>query len=184
MNKKLSAAEEFARMKHRGLKRKDGITPSIRHLSQVVKRLERMGVTEPDILSAAWLHDVVEDTDVTYDGIKNRFGRRVAEIVVAVSKDNRLPKRQRERQYISQLRRASFGAKLVKLGDIVANLADLEKSNYSRAKKIDAVRQKVRYLKAIRNGIRSRRQQVPDIGAIEDELNGLLEFYGQKRFGF
>ncbi len=184
MSKKLSEAIQFAKTKHRGMKRKDGITPSLRHLKQVVKRLEKMGVKDPDILIAGWLHDVIEDTDVTYDGIKKRFGKKVAEMVVAVSKDNRLPRKQRDIQYVNQLRRSSFGAKLIKLGDIVANLADLERSNYSKSKKVDAVKQKIRYLKAIRLDIKSKSSQVPNLELIEDELNDRLEFYGQKRFHF
>lgn len=184
MSKKLSEARRFAKTKHRGLKRKDGITPSLRHLSQVVRRLERMGINDSDTLSAGWLHDVIEDTDVTYDRIQKRFGRNVAEMVVAVSKDNRLPKKKRDAQYVKQLKNCSFGAKLIKLGDIVANLSDLERSNYSSAKKIDAVKQKIRYLRAIRPGISSKKSKIPRLESIEDELNERLEFYGQKRFSF
>ncbi len=196
-SKKLSLskrAEEFARKKHHGLKRKDGITPSIRHLKQVVERLEKMGITKQQrqrgrrrdehILCAGWLHDVIEDTDVTYDTIQKKFGRDVAEMVVAVSKDNRLSKKKRDEQYIAQLKRCSFGAKAVKLADIVANLADLEKSNYSRKKKVDAVKQKVRYLRAIKPGIASKRSHLAGLEEIENELNDLLEFYKQKRFYF
>lgn len=184
MIKKLSEARKFAKMKHRGLKRKDGITPSLRHLSQVVKRLERMGVNDSDILSAGWLHDVIEDTDITYDEIQKRFGRNVAEMVVAVSKDNRLPKKKRDAQYVRQLKNCSFGAKLIKLGDIVANLADLERSNYSSAKKADAVKQKVRYLRVIKPRISARKTRIPGLESIEDELNEHLQFYGQNRFSF
>ena len=89
-------ARNFAKKKHAGQLRKNGKTPYFSHLKDVVKNLKKMKVTNKDTISAAWLHDTIEDTDTDFDSIKDRFGKNVAEIVVSVTKDNRLPRKQRE----------------------------------------------------------------------------------------
>ena len=83
-----------------------------------------MKVTNEEIICAAWLHDTIEDTDTDYDSIKDRFGKNIAEIVVSVTKDNRLPKKQREIKYQKDLKASSAKAKLVKIADILANVND------------------------------------------------------------
>jgi len=83
-----------------------------------------MKVTDEDIICAGWLHDTIEDTDTDYDMIKNLFGKRVADIVVSVTKDNRLPRKQREAKYVKDLKSSNAKAKLVKIADILANVND------------------------------------------------------------
>lgn len=43
--------------------------------------LREHGVNDATLLAAAWLHDVVEDSDATIEDIENLFGSKVAEIV-------------------------------------------------------------------------------------------------------
>ena len=117
-------ARNFAKKKHAGQLRKNGKTPYIFHLKDVVKNLKKMRVTNKDIICAGWLHDTIEDTDTDFDSIKDRFGKNIAKIVVSVTKDNRLPKKQRERKYAKDLRDSSAKAKLVKIADILANVND------------------------------------------------------------
>ena len=52
--------------------------------------LERAGIDDEEVLAAAILHDVIEDTDVTHSDIKNIFNVRVADIVLEVSDDKEL----------------------------------------------------------------------------------------------
>ena len=120
----ISDARSFAKKKHAGQLRKNGKTSTFSHLKDVVKNLKKMRVTNKDIICAAWLHDTIEDTDTDFDSIKDRFGKNVAEIVVSVTKDNRLPKKQREREYVKDLKSSSVKAKLVKIADILANVND------------------------------------------------------------
>ncbi|MBC8252246.1 MAG: HD domain-containing protein [Candidatus Nitrosopelagicus sp.] len=117
-------ARNFAKKKHAGQLRKNGKTTTFSHLKDVVKNLKKMKVTNIDIICAAWLHDTIEDTDTDFDSIKNRFGKNVADIVVSVTKDNRLPKKQREIKYAKGLKSSSVKAKLVKIADILANVND------------------------------------------------------------
>ena len=122
----ITQARNFARKKHRGQLRKNGKSTTFSHLKCVVKNLKKMNVTNEEIICAAWLHDTIEDTDTDFDIIKERFGTKVAQIVVSVTKDNRLPKKQREIKYARDLKKSSAKAKLVKIADILANVNDAQ----------------------------------------------------------
>ena len=117
-------ARNFAKKKHAGQLRKNGKTTTFSHLKDVVKNLKKMKVTNNDTICAAWLHDTIEDTDTDFDSIRDRFGKNVADIVVSVTKDNRLPKKQREIKYAKDLKSSSTKAKIVKIADILANVND------------------------------------------------------------
>jgi guanosine-3',5'-bis(diphosphate) 3'-pyrophosphohydrolase len=117
-------ARSFAKKKHTGQLRKNGKTTTFSHLKDVVKNLKKMKIIDKDTICAAWLHDTIEDTDTDFDSIKNRFGKNVADIVVSVTKDNRLPRKQREIKYAKDLKSSSVKAKLVKIADILANVND------------------------------------------------------------
>src|SRR3990172_8322369 len=95
--------------------RKDGTTPFYDHLLGVVARLKNLGVTDEDVLAAAWLHDTLEDTRTSFVEIDSRFGSKVAVLVLSLSKDRSLPKAKQEEQYVKQLKEASLEAKLIKL---------------------------------------------------------------------
>ena len=120
----ITQARNFARKKHRGQLRKNGKSTTFSHLKCVVKNLKKMNVTNEEIICAAWLHDTIEDTDTDFDSIKEKFGKNVADIVVSVTKDNRLPKKQREMKYGKDLKSSNSKAKLVKIADILANVND------------------------------------------------------------
>ena len=117
-------ARSFAKKKHTGQLRKNGKTTTFSHLKDVVKNLKKMKIIDKDTICAAWLHDTIEDTDTDFDSIKNRFGKNVADIVVSVTKDNRLPRKRREIKYAKDLKASSAKAKLVKIADILANVND------------------------------------------------------------
>ena len=117
-------AKNFAKRKHAAQLRKNGKTTTFSHLKDVVTNLKKMKVTNEDTICAGWLHDIIEDTDTDFDSIKDRFGKTVAEIVVSVTKDNRLPKKQREAKYVKDLKISNAKAKLVKIADILANVND------------------------------------------------------------
>jgi len=120
----ITDARKFAKRKHAGQLRKNGKTTTFSHLKDVVKNLKKMKVTNNDIICAGWLHDTIEDTDTDFDSIKEKFGKNVADIVVSVTKDNRLPKKQREMKYGKDLKSSNSKAKLVKIADILANVND------------------------------------------------------------
>ena len=180
MNRILLAIS-FAKKKHRYQLRKDCTTPYWHHLKQVVQNLQKLGIKNQDILCAGWLHDTIEDTNTDFDDIEKRFGKTTAKIVAQVTKDTRIPQKQRESQYLLQLKRASWQAKAVKLGDLVANIADLKNSGFSKQKKVKEVRDKLKYISAIKPGLVKNKSKLPGLKKIENELNDLLVQYGQKK---
>ena len=147
---KLLDAENFAKERHSGMLKKDGVTTHYEHLTGVVTRIKNLGVTDEDVLCAAWLHDIIEDTETRFDEIDKRFGSRIAVLVLSLSKDKQLPKRLQEEQYIKQLRESSFDAKLIKLCDISANLKSIKSSTLSKTKKAKTIRKILYYLNAIK----------------------------------
>lgn len=113
------AAYEYAVLQH-GSQLYDG-RPYAYHLTAVVSVLERFGFTEPDIRAAAWLHDVVEDTDAAIDDIIAAFGSRVGELVWVVTSEP--GKNRKERNTLTYPKiRATAGALVLKLADRIANV--------------------------------------------------------------
>lgn len=120
------AALRFAAERHRVQARKDGETPYVNHLIDVVELLARVGrVRERDVLLAAILHDTVEDTGTKPEELAADFGARVAEIVVEVSDDKSLAKEVRKQKQIDHAHSLSREAKLVKLADKISNVVDV-----------------------------------------------------------
>ncbi len=78
-------AFDFARAAHKGLKRRSG-EPYILHPISVARIvLNEIGLGSTSICSAL-LHDVVEDTDYTFEDISNHFGPKIAQIVEGLTK--------------------------------------------------------------------------------------------------
>lgn len=176
---RLKSAEQFAKDKHKGQARKNGVTPYSDHLEAVVSRLKSLGVGDEDILCAGWLHDTLEDTDTTFDEISERFGQKVALLVLSLSKDESLPKKEKEIQYTQLLKSAPFEAKLVKLCDISANLKDMDDS-MSKTKKKKTVNQKLHYLRIIKNDLVTHLDKYPKISLLVDGINQIITRYHQR----
>jgi guanosine-3',5'-bis(diphosphate) 3'-pyrophosphohydrolase len=77
------------------------------------------------VLSAAMLHDTIEDTATTAGEIEARFGTRIATVVVEVSDDCSLDKATRKLRQVEHAPHLSPEAKLVKLADKICNLRDI-----------------------------------------------------------
>ncbi|WP_336083558.1 HD domain-containing protein [Nocardia sp. SSK8] len=75
-------AREFARAAHGD--QKYGQAPYLTHLAAVRGVLADFGYDGPHG-TAAWLHDVIEDTPVTAEEVESRFGRAVLDLVWAVT---------------------------------------------------------------------------------------------------
>lgn len=125
--KRLLAAAAFAAKKHSGQKRKGkDEEPYINHPLEVANLLISVGaIDDIDILTAALLHDTIEDTDTTRQDIKARFGQRTADIVMEVTDDKSLPKAERKRLQVEHAPDLSAAAKLVKLADKISNITDI-----------------------------------------------------------
>jgi guanosine-3',5'-bis(diphosphate) 3'-pyrophosphohydrolase len=124
----VAKAVEFAVRYHGDQTRPTG-APYAEHLLEALEVLVRgAGVTDPGILQAAVLHDVVEDTPCTIEDVRQAFGDRVAAMVGWVTKPEPAEGADRKaakEAYLSRLRDAPDDAVLVKLADRVSNVQTL-----------------------------------------------------------
>lgn len=123
---KITRAYELASEAHKLQKRVAG-DPYIIHPLEVANILADMSL-DSDSITAALLHDVVEDTPVTLEDIKSQFGKDVADLVDGVTKLGRIPYSSKEEQQIENLRKMFLAmAKdirvlLIKLADRLHNM--------------------------------------------------------------
>ena len=126
-------ARQFATTAHRGVgqTRKYSGEPYDEHLRRVAALV--CGVTDdPEVIAAAWLHDVVEDTPVTIDEIEREFGRGVRELVDALTDvsrphhGNRKARKALDREHLAG---APVRAQTVKLADLIDNCDDICRHN-------------------------------------------------------
>ena len=123
----LDKAIVFAVNAHKNVERREKGFP------YVVHPLEAMAIAstitnDQEVLAAAALHDVVEDTDITIDEIGKEFGGRVAELV-ALESDNMDPEyhkgiswKDRKVLGFKRIKGSSRDAQIVALGDKLSNM--------------------------------------------------------------
>jgi (p)ppGpp synthase/HD superfamily hydrolase len=122
---RLLRAVAFAARAHRHQLRKDGATPYVSHVFRVCLTVRHVfGVDDEGALTAAVLHDTIEDTTTDFDDIEKTFGADVAGWVRALTKEKREREPQRERKYIEELAQSPWQVKLCKLADVHDNLLD------------------------------------------------------------
>lgn len=118
-------ARRFATKWHGSIdqRRKYTNEPYIHHASAVAAIVRRV-TDDQEMLAAAWLHDVVEDTPCSLEEIEQAFGAAVAALVAALTSPSRPEDGDRaERKAIdlAHLAKAPPRAKTIKLADIIDN---------------------------------------------------------------
>ena len=123
----LMEAAMFAAEKHRNCRRKDAYaTPYINHPIKVADLLASVGkINDIEMLQAALLHDTVEDTKTTPKEIEKKFGRGVRDLVMELTDNKKLKKAKRKRIQIKKAPNLTPRAKVIKMADKIANLADI-----------------------------------------------------------
>ena len=122
----LDRAITFAVKAHQGMERKGKGFPYIVHPMEAVCIVATM-TNDQELLAAAALHDVIEDTDTTADDLKKEFGERVAMLLEAESDDKTGGSKaetwhQRKQDTLDRLRNADLDIKIVALGDKLSNM--------------------------------------------------------------
>ncbi|WP_456399354.1 RelA/SpoT family protein [Mesoaciditoga sp.] len=123
-------AYEFAKRAHEGQKRDSG-EPYICHPVSVAKIVFDLGM-DPQTICGALLHDVVEDTDVSLEEIKEKFGNEVELIVDGLTKIQSLEKEDVKFSEIETIRKMIFAMAqdvrvvIVKLADRLHNMRTLK----------------------------------------------------------
>jgi guanosine-3',5'-bis(diphosphate) 3'-pyrophosphohydrolase len=122
---RLMLAVSFAARAHKFQTRKDRETPYVAHVFRVCLVIQQVfGITDPEVLAAALLHDTIEDTPVDYDEVEEQFGENVARWVAALTKDMRMPEPEREVAYAEAIARAGWQVHICKLADMYDNISD------------------------------------------------------------
>jgi (p)ppGpp synthase/HD superfamily hydrolase len=119
----LNEVLKFATKAHGDQKRKYTNDPYINHPIAVAEIVETVPHTQ-EMIAAALLHDVVEDTDVTLDQIKDKFGSKVSDLVgwltdISRPEDgNRRTRKALDREHSAN---APAEAQTIKLADLIHN---------------------------------------------------------------
>ena len=121
-NRNEAYAFKFAKEFHAGQKRKNTGEEYITHPLKVYKIL-RFVTQDDDVLCAALLHDVVEDTEVSYDDLKSSFGEKVTNIVKEVTKDK-----------AGRFHLKTRNGLMVKLADMLHNISNSTDEEYIQKK--------------------------------------------------
>lgn len=125
MSQLIKKALYFATEKHNGQYRKGGQTPYIVHPVLVSYNVLKY-TNDDEIISAALLHDVLEDcNDVSEEDLENIFGKRITSLIKEVSfleKDRTLNWRENKNNYINKLKNISNDALLIIASDKMSNL--------------------------------------------------------------
>jgi guanosine-3',5'-bis(diphosphate) 3'-pyrophosphohydrolase len=169
-NDVLFAAVAFAARVHRHQLRKDQQTPYVSHVFRVCLVVRHVfGFDDPALLTAALLHDTIEDTNTDCDDIIDHFGPEVARWVSALTKEKRLPHDEREADYARRLAAADWQVKVIKLADIYDNLMDSTTvSSAQQRKSADKARF---YLQAVSQGLPPAAQRALEL--VEQKLKRL-----------
>ncbi|MDH5209142.1 MAG: HD domain-containing protein [Burkholderiaceae bacterium] len=125
----IDRARQFASAAHRnvGQLRKYSGQPYEEHLRQVAEIVSRV-TDDAEMIAAAWLHDVVEDTPITIEEVERAFGPGVRELVDALTDvsrphhGNRAARKALDREHLAG---APARAQTVKLADLIDNCQDI-----------------------------------------------------------
>jgi (p)ppGpp synthase/HD superfamily hydrolase len=121
-------AYRFAANAHNGQLVPGTDLPYIMHISfvsmEVIVCLEIERHHDGDFaVQCALLHDVIEDTHVTYQDVEREFGKRVAQGVLALTKNESLAKERRMQDSLQRIKQQPDEVWIVKLADRITNLA-------------------------------------------------------------
>ena len=117
----IQKAAEFATRAHAGALRKGSNLPYIYHPMEVALLVSLMSRDE-EMIAAAYLHDVLEDTKVTAQELKEVFGERVLALVQAETEDKSMTWHERKKQTICHLQQAAREVKILTLADKLSNI--------------------------------------------------------------
>src|SRR4051794_20973632 len=149
----LEEAYRFAREAHHGPRRR-GDT-DIEHPVEVARLLHAAGVPE-EVLAAALLHDVLEDTSVTADELRERFGETVTDMVASVTENDAIVRYERRKAALrGQAVEAGADSAAIFAADKVASLREYREANEAPGP------EKLEHYAATLRLLRERRPETP-----------------------
>ena len=157
----------FANEGHKNQKRKSG-EPYITHPLQVAIYLSEINLDIETII-AALLHDLIEDTDITYEDIMSKFGKEIADIVDGVTKLDKIKYNTTEEAKADAIRKMVIAMSrdirvlILKLADRLHNIKTIEFHNEWKQEKIASETLYVYAPLAHRLGLQSIKHDLEDI---------------------
>lgn len=126
---KLLECWDFASKHHKG--QWYGSKPYMYHLKKVSDVALDLKFTDESILMSCLLHDVIEDTEVSYKDVKENFGEEVAEIVYCVTDELGRSRKERKSKTYKKIRNNPKSI-VVKLCDRISNITEsMGSENYN-----------------------------------------------------
>ena len=164
----LKVAYSFGQGAHSGQFRKSG-EPYISHPLAVARILSGLHLDAPT-LTAALLHDVVEDTHISKEEISERFGDPVAELVDGVSKLDKIQFQTQEDAQAENFRKMLLAMArdvrviLIKLADRLHNMQTLEAMPAEKQRRISRETLEIYAPIALRLGLNNIYQELQELG--------------------
>ncbi|HEX7278761.1 MAG TPA: HD domain-containing protein [Solirubrobacterales bacterium] len=173
------SALEQARADHAGQVRNgSGGMPYVEHPVTVAARLDELGYGE-EVLAAALLHDVVEDSETGLEELREKFGGEVAGVVGALTDDESIDSyRERKAEHRERVAAAAPEALAIYGADKLTNTITLRAAYADEG---DAVREefkvplelKLEIWEADLKLLREKAPELPFLDPLEEELSGL-----------
>lgn len=176
------AAAAYAERLHLGQRQGDG-TPYLLHPLEVARLLRDSGA--PDhLIAAGALHDVLEKSDARESDLRERFGERITDLVLAVSDDNRIiPYARRKAALRQQVASAGDDAMTLFAADKLSKLRELRRET---ALDDDAVQTPVRLrtlradrLRHYQRSLAMLEERLPESPLVQDLRHELDAFMRQ-----
>jgi (p)ppGpp synthase/HD superfamily hydrolase len=130
--------------------------PYVVHLSNVTMEIliasqETKGFNTAFAIQVALLHDILEDTETTFEELAEEFNEEIAQAVLALTKNSKLLKGERMIDSLTQIKKLSKEVWAVKLADRITNL-QVPPENWSIEKIKEYHKQALQILNALKSG--------------------------------
>lgn len=155
-----------------------GGLPYIEHPKMVAERLAASGYGE-EVLAAALLHDVVEDSEVTVDDLRERFGPEIADLVEVLSDDQSIgPYRERKDEHRGRIEAVDGDALAIYCADKLANVSTLRAALAREGEAVSdefkvPLELKLEVWEADAELLRRLAPELPFLAALSEQLSGL-----------
>lgn len=130
MDSLILRAAKLAAQAHEGQTRKYTNRPYVEHPARVAGRVALRPDATEDMVAAAFLHDVVEDTEIKLEDIRSILNPEVARLVGEMTNtskitDPKLPRAERKKMDRDRLAQVSYEVKIIKLLDRIDNVREM-----------------------------------------------------------
>ena len=163
----INKAYDVAYNAHKGQKRVSGLD-YIYHPISVAYILVEMGMDSASVV-AAILHDIIEDTKVTQNDLKQMFGKEIATLVEGVTKFKKIPSSSREEQQAEDIKKVLRATShdlrviMIKLADRLQNMRTIDCMDMQKKREKSLQNMEVYAPIAHRLGIRTIKDELEDI---------------------